>query len=263
MRSNVLYAFLASTLMLGACAENIPELRVVANRPLDESCQPDIGNAVFIGRGVLDLFVTDRYVFAPQVDSELVASESIRYTGLAAGGAGGLQGANWEANDITLSRATVQYEAPASLGVPLLRSYDIPLSGSVEPGGSLFMTFDLVNTGLARTLAASPLLRQPGSSFTLNVRLQFFGQTNAGQEVDSNEFSYPIVVCNGCLLSYTPSSVDTAFPLPNCRNLEDFDAESAEIPCFPGQDERVDCRAVCATIIGDETADPFGLCDGG
>lgn len=263
MRSSVLYAFLASTLMLGACAEDIPELRVVANRPLDEQCQPDIGNSVFIGRGVLDLFVTDRYVFAPQVDSELVASESVQYTGLAAGGAGGLQGANWEANDVTLSHATVEYDAPEALGIRLLRSYDIPLSGSVEPGGSLFMTFDLINTRLAQTLALSPLLREPGNSFTLNVRLQFFGKTNAGQEVDSNVFSYPIVVCNGCLLNYSPAAVDAAFPLPNCRNLEDFDSETAEIPCFPGQDDVVDCRTVCATIIGDETADPFGLCDGG
>ena len=263
MRSRFLIPAALFSTVLVACAEDVPEIRLVANRPLDDQCLPGPSGNVFISRGILDVFVADRYRFSPELVSEMVPSDSVRFQGVAGGAAGGLVGANYEVNDVTLSRIVAEYEGPSALGVPLTRSRDIPVSGSIGPGGSAFLQFDLVPSQLTGLLAASPLLRTPGSSFTLNVRVKAYGTTNDGREVDSNEFVYPILVCNGCLLRYDPAALDLSFPIPNCRNIDSFDSSAEELPCFPGQDEPVDCRAVCATVLGDEFADPFGLCDGG
>lgn len=263
MRSRFLIPAVLFSTLAGACAEDVPEIRFVANRPLNDQCLPAASGNVFIARGILDVFVADRYRFSPELVSEMVPSESVAFRGAAGGGAGGLTGAVYEANDVTLSRIVAEYEGPSALGVPLTRSRDIPISGSIAPGGAAFLQFDLVPSQLTGLLAASPLLRTPGSSFTLNVRVKAFGTTNDGREVDSNEFVYPILVCNGCLLRYEPEALDLSFPIPNCRNVASFDGTQADLPCFPGQDEQVDCRAVCATVLGDEFADPFGLCDGG
>jgi hypothetical protein len=263
MRSRFLVPAVLFSTVLGACAEDVPEIRFVANRPLNDQCLPIPSGNVFIARGILDVFVADRYRFSPELVSELVPSDTVRFQGGAGGGAGGLIGNLYEANDVTLSRIVAEYEGPSALGVPLTRSRDIPVSGSIGPGASALLQFDLIPSQLTGLLAASPLLRTPGSSFTLSVRVKAYGATNDGREVDSNEFVYPILVCNGCLLRYDPEALDLSFPVPNCRNVSSFDSTQEELPCFPGQDEPVDCRAVCATVLGDEFADPFGLCDGG
>jgi hypothetical protein len=261
MRS-ILFALSAAGLLgtMTGCAEDIAEIQIVQNQPLDAECLATaVGANTFISRGVLDLFVTDTYVISPLVRNNMVASESIRFTGLG-GGAGGLQGTNWEANSVNFNRAVAEFEGPSGLGVPIPRSLPLTISGSVIPGGSAAVSLQVVTSTIAGFLRQSDLLNQPGSSFTLLVKLKFFGTTAGGTEVDSNEFVYPITVCNGCLLQYPTEAIDTTFPVPNCRNFSDFDTVTADVPCFPGQDEPLDCRLVCPLVIGDPALDPNGLC---
>ncbi|MBU6160827.1 MAG: hypothetical protein KGO50_06870 [Myxococcales bacterium] len=260
-------SILSAALMLGVtglfagCAEDIPEIRIVANKPLSDDCLPSANqSSEFIARGVLDLFITDQYVIAPLVTNTMVPSETVQFVGGAAGAAGGLTGTRWEANTVTLTRAVAEFTGPENLGVPLPRSLNLTVTGSAAPGASVALTLQVVTANVANLLRSSALLANPGQSITILVKLKMFGVTTAGNEVDSNEFVYPIEVCNGCLLDYPAEAIDPAFPAPNCRVTDGFSSADSELPCFPGQDVTVDCRAICPLVLGNEDRDPDGLC---
>jgi len=259
-------SILSAALLIGVagifagCAEDIPEIRIVANQPLSDQCLPSASQTnEFIARGVLDLFITDQYVISPLVTNTMVPSESVIFGG-GAGGAGGLTGTRWEANTVTLTRAVAEFSGPENLGVPLPRSLNLTITGSADPGATVALSLQVVTANVANLLRSSVLLASPGQSITILVKLKMFGETTAGNEVDSNEFVYPIEVCNGCLLEYPTEAIDPAFPAPNCRLIDDFSSADSELPCFPGQDEAVDCRAICPLVLGDEERDPDGLC---
>lgn len=259
-------SILSAALMLGVaglfagCAEDIPEIRIVANQPLNEECLPSASQTgQFIARGVLDLFIADQYVISPLVTNTMVPNDTIVFGG-GAGGGGGLTGTIWEANTVTLTRAVAEFSGPENLGVPLPRSLPLTITGSAAPGGSVALSLQVVTSNVANLLRSSALLATPGQSITILVRLKMFGETTAGNQVDSNEFVYPIEVCNGCLLDYPIEAIDPAFPAPNCRLIEDVTSADVNLPCFPGQDVSVDCRAICPLVIGDEDRDPDGLC---
>lgn len=246
---------------LAGCAENTPELYIQQNLPPDDECEAPSGQAQgsTLSRGTLDLLVTNEYVMMPLVLNSLVSSESVGFGGAGGGGGGGgLSGTEWEANIITLSRAEVVFDAPDALGVPLVRSLDIALAGSVEPGDALVATLRVIPSQVGNALRNSPFLRQSGSTIDMLLRVKFFGSTGAGREVDSNEFTFPVTLCFGCLLTVPPEAVDTALPAPNCRNIEGFESSDTATVCFAGQDRSFDCRLFCPIFGGDE--DPTGIC---
>jgi hypothetical protein len=251
---------------LTGCAENTPELYIQQNLPPDDECEaPGGGGAdgTTLSRGTMDLLITNEYVMMPLVLNSLVSSESVGFGGGGGGGGGGLTGGGltgveWEANIITLSRAEVEFDAPDALGVPLVRSLDIPLAGSVQPGDALVATLRVIPSQVGNALRNSPFLRQSGSTIDMLLRVKFYGSTGSGREVDSNEFTFPVTLCFGCLLTVPPEAVDTALPTPNCRNIEGFESTDTETVCFAGQDRAFDCRLFCPVFGGEE--DPTGIC---
>jgi hypothetical protein len=260
MRRSIFGTLLAFGLLGGACAEDIPEILVVSNQPLDDQCQPSTAGNRVLGRGRLDLFITQSgYEMAPLVQNVMVPSDSIQFQGLAAG-LGGLVGTDWEANRVTLQRVVARYEGPSALGVPLPSELPIDLGLTLDPNATAAVSINVISPNIATVLRSSPLLRPPGSSVTILVTLKFFGRTSSGLQVDSNEFTYPVEVCNGCLLQYPIEAIDPTFPTPNCRNTEGFESTNSDIPCRVGQDEPVDCRLVCPLLSGDAQRDPNGFC---
>lgn len=253
---------LGSTAVLGGCAEDTPEIFIVANQIFSDTCEPPVpgaSNNVYRNRGVLDLFVTNSYVMIPRVESTLVGSDEVSF---GATGGEGLTGAAWEANHILLRRAVVRFDAPDALGVPLPRELEIELSGAISPGSAATIEMQAITPSLGTTLANSRLLREARTSLTINLRLKFFGVTSAGREVDSNEFIYPVELCYGCLLNFPPQAIDPEHAIqPNCRNIEDLTDDREQTLCFTGQDEIVDCRLVCPIITSVPNGDPEGICE--
>ncbi len=261
MRSIITRGFLiaaaASTLM--ACAEDVPELFIVQNNTLDDQCQiRNAASEVAQSIGFLDLFVTNQYIMYPVVENVLVGADSVTFN-TGSGGGEGISGTDWEANRITLTRASVEFDAPAALGVPLPSDFTIPLSGGLAPGDAATVGLQVVSASIGNTLATSPLLQQRGSTVTILLRVKFFGVTAAGREIDSNLFTYPVQLCVGCLLDVPAEAIDPAFPTPNCRITEGFDSNLNDV-CTPGQDEPIDCRAVCPLVQDIDEEDPTGIC---
>ena len=78
----------------------------------------------------------------------------------------------------------------------------------------------------------------------------------------------PVVVCRGCLLEYPPEARDPLSPQPNCQApLVDESGVSVDVetPCYPGQDDPVDCR-VCRVLLtsrGDDEQEVERSCEPG
>jgi hypothetical protein len=82
----------------------------------------------------------------------------------------------------------------------------------------------------------------------LITTVRFFGHTLGGQSLESNEFEFPIDVCNGCLINY---SNNPNYPIPNCvANPSVTSMAQTQIPCFPGQDLNIDCTVCQGNIAG-------------
>ena len=252
-------ALVGTALLLGACAEDIPEIFIAQNQAIGDDCAPATGAAVASqGAGILDVFLATQYDVTPLIESTLVPSNSVEYRGLAAG-AGGLFGNEWEANLITLNRATVELDIPAAVGVAVARSFDIQISGSITPGGQTVVPLTAITPPVVNVLRSSPLIRQSLTTpVTILARIKVSGRTSAGNTVGSNEFTYPINVCYGCLLDVPPDAIDPSLPTPNCRAplAENLQLEPI---CRRGQDRPVDCRQFCPTL-GPNVEDLTGIC---
>jgi hypothetical protein len=85
-------------------------------------------------------------------------------------------------------------------------------SGAVPGYAPIVVTIVDANTlkndsSVAVLANASP----SGAHVRLVAYVSFFGETLGGQSVKSDEFSFPIDVCNGCLM---PFSNNPAYPIP-------------------------------------------------
>lgn len=86
-----------------------------------------------------------------------------------------------------------------------------------------------------------PIVLPPDrTSGEVTAKIRVYGDTLGGQEVQSNEFWYPIAICQGCLVD--PQSLD---PLTGeCGASDDDSGGEAKTACFPGQDRLTDCHLV-------------------
>lgn len=172
--------------------------------------------ALMRGLGILDLSFRENYEAPLLVGNQLVrrgAAEQLRT----------------ETSRVRLDGAVVTVLSPR--GDPLAE-YSTVGTGFVDPGtgtepgyGAMFATL------------LPPRVAQAGQVVT--VRVSVFGETLGGEEIESNELTYPILVCEGCLVSYPadaqdPASVDRW----RCAG----EPQGVDQPCLAGQDDPIDCR---------------------
>lgn len=67
----------------------------------------------------------------------------------------------------------------------------------------------------------------------LNIAVSVFGDTLGGDEIESNTFTFPLFVCDGCLLDCSTATTGTGV----CPVTEDLPTS-----CFPGQDQLTPCQ---------------------
>jgi hypothetical protein len=99
--------------------------------------------------------------------------------------------------------------------------------------------------------ATTEKLRQSLAPFgrsTVITYTRAFGTTLGGEHVESNEYEFPVTVCNGCLVNFDS---DTTAPFPNCHSPA---PQTTTTPCFFGQDQPGDCH----TCLNNPVCNPGG-----
>jgi hypothetical protein len=123
--------------------------------------------------------------------------------------------------------------------------FNIPTSGSVPSGGGHSASFvESFPASLARKIRDELHAPQPGSQLQVEIRLSARGSKITGA-IQSDDFVFPISVCNGCLVN----SVQTC-PVKT-PPIEKGD------PCNVAQDAPVDCcmlgtQLVCPSIVASQ-----------
>jgi hypothetical protein len=92
----------------------------------------------------------------------------------------------------------------------------------------------------ATAIANTPM---SGSTVRLVTYVTFFGQTTGGDNIESNEFEFPVDLCAGCLVKISATDSNPCYMnQPNCVNGASNATTSTEpVPCVIGQDAPVDC----------------------
>jgi hypothetical protein len=107
-------------------------------------------------------------------------------------------------------------------------SYEVPWSGTLDPGDSKAAGVGVFPAEIARRLRDSGYFEGEGTRvLRASVRVRALATRQAG-DLESPEFSYPVQLCQGCLMAFGGSC-----PLP--RRVHDGNA------CNIAQDEAVDC----------------------
>jgi hypothetical protein len=105
----------------------------------------------------------------------------------------------------------------------------VPPAKGGEPGwGAMFV--ELVPAGLVAP--------EPVREVRISAKVRVSAELAGGARVESSELTFPIKVCNGCLIAFPSDAVD----LTTGRCVGESPAPP---PCMIGQDSAMDCR-LCA-----------------
>jgi hypothetical protein len=125
----------------------------------------------------------------------------------------------------------------------LIDEYTVPTGGFVEPNssedpgfGSAMVT--VIPSSVGRPLAEAVI--RTGVSQIVIANIRVFGTTLGGVEVTSGEYSFPISLCAGCLISFPADALEAGV----CVATEDVPDQTQ---CLPGQDVALDCRLCTGT----------------
>ena len=139
----------------------------------------------------------------------------------------------------------------------------------MEPGGFAGLTLVPITANIGNVLSQSTLLRENlDTTLTLGLGLTLHGRTAGGVRVDSTSSSTRSTFASDAwsISRPRPSTVTSLFP--NCRGglAEDTEgnldtSQFTQDVCFVGQDDIIDCRAVCPIIVDDINGDQFGICE--
>jgi hypothetical protein len=195
--------------------------------------------SLFITHGVLDVAFSTQYTAFLLVGNQLVQrgeSTTVRT----------------ETSRVRLEGSEVYLEDAA--GNTAAGPFTVPGSGFVDPAvgdtpGFGLMDSILVDSHTGQALR-SQLMSQPrGTLRRFTAHVKAFGTTLGGVSVESGDFTFPIDVCYGCLVSFPPDSSNPALQQPNCSATSTTGGTSFITPCYMGQDTPIDCR-LCQQYVG-------------
>ncbi|MGK0358445.1 MAG: hypothetical protein ACI9U2_000734 [Bradymonadia bacterium] len=213
-----------------------------------------------LSEGRVDLVTSGSYAVFPRVQNNMLdvtIVQSFR-----------AQDGRIDTHDVVLSSATVRYTTLDPISVEFPETRDLPISGTIQVDGTAVLGLTVFTPSMVAELRQAVEFLRPNAQgqlvairhsvlFQLGVTLN--GRTIDGTTVNSNEFIFPVRVCNGCLIEYPPEAVDTTQAVPNCLLLgaADDDAPGSErLSCqTPGTDNvGVDCRECGAGLAVDAFA---------
>jgi hypothetical protein len=234
-----LLALVASSLAAGvlpSCATNdsLMFIQGVALRKAGACAVKAELDGTILAKGALDRLLAKEYIAALMVGNQITQR-------------GSRDRVRTETSRVTLKGAEVTLESPqgaelvapfSSIGTGFVDAAD----GSEPAPAVMFAT--LIPASVAPNLPAG----------TLVAKVRVFGTTLGGEDVESSELSFPIEVCDGCLISYPASARDLTADGTDyqCKQAADDTAmvgsEDLDLPCQPGVDFPVSCLA-CSTTL--------------
>jgi hypothetical protein len=137
-----------------------------------------------------------------------------------------------------------------------LDTFTSPASGTVLPSTGSVPGYSSIGAVVTSPKAISALRStegknlDSGGSTLIITYVKFFGHTLGGTYIESNNFEYPITICEtsvnntACLINFSQSEAaecnGVAVKTPNCL-APSATAVSLPVPCQPGQDTVIDC----------------------
>jgi hypothetical protein len=240
MKASLSLPLAVGLLAVGAgCIDNWQSFYVRDNKRLGEppGCEiPTDPNATGLLGGLLDVSIA--YGYAAYLFTE---------NGLIARADPGLPRA--ESNGIFVWGAYLNFEPDPLCGGVAMPAIETRFSNYIDPQGSATIGIWILPQVIGQALAGS-VAGCPGGRMHIVVTVEMFGQTQAGTDVITQPFDYPITLCDGCL-AYCPIGMTCpptpAHPGTDC-DCDNTTIETGELPCHPGQDDPIDCRLVAPCV---------------
>ena len=149
-----------------------------------------------------------------------------------------------ETSRVSLKGAEVQLESVK--GEELAPAFSSTATGFVDAASGTDPSIAVMYATLIPASVAGGL---PLGTVVAKVRV--FGDTLGGEDVESSELSFPIEVCEGCLIAYTAASRDLAAGGTEYQCLVATDpsgtSASVDLPCQLGVDLPAPCT-VCSGV---------------
>jgi len=202
---------LALTASLAGCVASDADANIVIlrNQALTTECSAGDPSAPFYSSGSIDIQSPGGYLFSPIVQN--FATD--------------VEGTSLRIAFVHGARVDIHFadegREEALGGVDGLTRFQVPLSGSIDAGGSIGLIFEIVPAELLPMLVDNDLLL---------VDVRIFGEMG-GDSFESANFRYPVEACDGCLF------VD----LGACSSLPTGYIGQGGHPCGTFQDFGVEC----------------------
>ena len=202
---------LAVLILMGVfgCQDQEVGINIQHLRPFDlDTCLPSDDDEVFVVSGIVDLALRDNYVVNPSIRNNLFNVGDIK--GL------GTQDGRISTNTIVLEQAEITYAPLDNIVGNIPKTRTVPLSGTIAEGTtSVLSYFPLIEVEVMEALRSSDTFfliddrgdaRPRRTSITILTTFRVVGSTLDGRRVSSEEFVFPVEVCNGCMVQY-PSGI--------------------------------------------------------
>jgi hypothetical protein len=238
MKHPLARALALAALLSGCETGDNPQFFIFQNQVPSGNCSISANKGVYRGEGLLDVAVLPEgtatgYILHPLLQNDFPQ----------------VAGTGPEPNRLRMRGFQVRIEpAPAvpdavsklftRLGndarLRTLIEYEEPWSGSVAPGGVASASVVVVPGDLARQIRDTGALATL-THLTLFAKVRALGERQGGQTLRTEEFVYPIRVCQGCLVASLRACPYAPVNLGN--------------PCNVAQDDPVDCCTEGGTTI--------------
>jgi hypothetical protein len=222
----------ACALVAPGCQDNESMLFIVGVLAVETTnclAKPERGATLRAG-GALDTSLASGYRAALLVGSQLtqrgsreqLRTETARLS---------LEGA-----EVTLNDA-----AGAPLDIGTANPFSTLGTGFVDPAGGTDPGFGVIFVDVIPGAISDKVAQSlPKGDGIIVAKIRAFGTTLGGQEVESGDYTFPLRICNGCLVSY-PNSANSA-AVGDEYLCQATAATAAATPvCFLGQDVPVPC----------------------
>jgi hypothetical protein len=179
--------------------------------------------------GVLDVDLRNSYFAWYLVGNQMVAEANS-------------QQLQTETSIITIQGAVVRITDASGVQ---LNTFTRLASATVNPASGTTPGYAPVGVEILDSTTVSGLQGSVAGGGTARVvtYTKFFGTTLGGKSVESDEFAFPVDVCQGCLIRFSAADINPNAQTPNClgNGSAGSSASSLPTPCFPGQDLPIDC----------------------
>lgn len=236
---------------LCACEDREVSITIRQMQTLDNStCSPSLRTEEALGQGVVDIALATSYVAFPFIENRLSDITEVKTYSV--------EDARLDTHDVVLRAAVIEYSALGQISAEVPQQVRVPLSGTVQVGGSATLAVEVFSSAFIQLLRSSPefLLvnteppRATRASVKVIVTLRIEGETLDGTDIETNDFLFPVEICNGCRVTYprellvNQPGVGLACPIQVDEDGNPVTAATAEELCdqFVGTDGQfVDC----------------------